>query len=219
MAMPIHSRASIRYARALLMAAEQTGELQALKDEVHSLRELVSQTPDLRAFLADPTIAKRRKLGTLERLLKAHVSPLTWRFLQLLTEKYRERMLPEVLDAAVTLIDEREGRVHADVVSATPLQPEQQTRLQQKLHDLTGKDVTVHAREDASIVSGFVARVGDTVFDASLAAQLRRLRRSLVAADMRAKTGLTGGERKSGERQFGERQSGERQFGERQSEG
>ena len=195
--MPIHSRASIRYARALLMAAEQTGEVGALKDEVRGLRELISQAPDLRAFLADLTIAKQRKLVMLERLFKARVSPLMWRFLQLLTEKYRERMLPELLDAASTLIDEQEGRVHADVVSAMPLQPDQQEQLRQKLNELTGKDVTVHVREDASIVSGFVARVGDTVFDASLAAQLGRLRRSLVAADLHAETGLAGGRRQS----------------------
>ncbi len=195
--MPIHSRASGRYARALLMAAEQAGALDSLEGEVRALLDLSRQSPELRAFLENPAVAKQNKLLAMERLFKSKVSPLVWCFLQLLVEKYREGMLPQILEATVAMLDERSGVVRADIASAVPLAAGQDDSLRQMLGELTGKDVVVHVREDDSIVSGFIAQVGDTVFDASLAAQLGRLRRCLTGANLHAGAGGAGGGRES----------------------
>jgi F-type H+-transporting ATPase subunit delta len=184
--MPIHSRASGRYARALLMAADKAGGEDSLEDQVRGLRDLLDQSPALRDFLSNPTVAKENKLATVERLFKGKVSPLVWRFLALLVEKYREGMLPEILEALVAMLDDRAGVVHAEVASAVPLAPGQEDRLKSKLVELTSKDVVVHLREDESIVTGFIAQVGDTVFDASLDAQLGRLRDNLMGAALQA---------------------------------
>jgi len=182
--MAIHSRASIRYARALLMAAEQTDGLHAVKVETRSMRDLISESPELQAFLDDPTIAMQDKLVVLERLFAAKLSPLMWRFVRLLTGKHRERLLPDILDATLTLIDEREGRVQADVTSAVPVDPDQRARLKERLESITGKEIVLQTQEDPALVTGFVARVGDTVYDASLTAQLGRLRQQLGEANL-----------------------------------
>lgn len=183
--MPVHSRASIRYARALLMAAEQRGALESLRDEVQGIRTLISEVPTLRAFLEDPTVAMEQKLAIMEQLFGGKVSSLVWQFLGMLTRKYRERMLPDILDATLALLDEREGRMVAEVASAVELSADQQAHLRQQLERLTGKQVKLEVRQDASLVSGFVAKVGDTVYDTSLAAQLGRLRRQFAQATLR----------------------------------
>jgi len=184
--MPIHSRASIRYARALLLAAGEAARFEELKGEVQGMRDLVAETPALQAFLADPSIAMQNKLTIMERIFKERVSPLMWRFLDLLVRKHREGMLADILAAAQTLIDEHEGRAEADVASAVPLDDRQEAHLREQLARATGKQVVMTVRHDPSLVAGFIARVGDTVYDASLAAQLRRLRQRLTEADIRA---------------------------------
>lgn len=183
--MPIHSRASVRYARALLLAAEKRDGLRPLREEVEALRSLVRDSPEFRAFLADPTISKQDKLSLMEDLFRGKVSPLMSQFLRMLTEKYRERLLPDVLETAVSLLDEREGKVIASVRAAVDLSDSQKVRLKGQLERLTGKEVKLDTMRDVALGAGFIARVGDTVFDASLGAQLQRIHQSFRRAKLR----------------------------------
>ena len=184
--MPVQSRASIRYAQALLMAAEQTDALASLKEEANGLLELIDSSPEFVSFLEDPTISMEGKLSVFKKMFDGRVSSITERLLDTLTNKYREALLPDILQTLVRLIDDREGRVYADVTSALELSDDQQQRLKTHLETLTGKSVQIRSTVDESLVSGFVATVGDTVYDASLSAQLRRMRAQLVEADLKS---------------------------------
>jgi F-type H+-transporting ATPase subunit delta len=106
-------------------------------------------------------------------------------FIGLLVTKYREKLLADILRAAIALIDEREGRVDAHVASAVPLHDGQKNELRLNLERVVGKQVTLDARHAPEIGGGFIVRVGDTVFDGSLGAQLAQMRALLVQTDLR----------------------------------
>lgn len=182
--MAIHSRASLRYARALLMAADDTGRSEDIAVEVNGVRDLVAASPELDAFLDDPTIEVATKRASLAQIFDGKLSPMMWRFIDLLVSKRREPILPEILDATHVLIEERAGRVEAHVQTATALSDDQLTKLRDRLETITGKDVTLMVEETPELVAGFVARVGDTVYDASLGAQLARIGTRLRGADL-----------------------------------
>ena len=55
----------------------------------------------------------------------------------------------------------------------------QRAELTRALQQVSGKRVTVQAREDASLLGGVVAKVGDRIYDGSLRTQLRALRDEL----------------------------------------
>ena len=186
--MPVHSRASIRYANAVVMAAEKTDVLKTLRNEAEGLISLADNSQEFRAFLANPTIAMERKLSLVKAMFSDRVSPLMSRFLEMLIRKYREALLPEIMVSTLAILDEKEGRVVAEVSSAIELDDRQQTNLAERLQTLTGKTVTLETRVDPDIEAGFVARVGEKVYDASLSAQLNRMHRQLVDADLRDAT-------------------------------
>lgn len=190
--MAIHSRVSIRYARALLIAADNTDQIELLTGEVDGLRRALSGSDDLVAFLGNPTIEVNRKKQVLEQMFADKLSPMMWRFTNLLVEKRREPLFGDILDATHALLDERAGRVRASIRTAQPLADTQQERLREQLAKITGKEVSLAVEDDPSLVAGFVARVGDTVYDASLRAQLERLRNRLKSADIGAATSETG---------------------------
>ena len=119
--MAIHSRASIRYARALLMAADNTDQIELLTGEVDGLRRALSGSDDLVAFLGNPTIEVETKKQVLEQVFADKLSPMMWRFINLLVEKRREPLFADILEATHTLLDERAGRVRASVRTAQPL--------------------------------------------------------------------------------------------------
>jgi F-type H+-transporting ATPase subunit delta len=49
-----------------------------------------------------------------------------------------------------------------------------------KLKTLTTKEVTLHKSVDANILGGFVLRVGDLQYDASVSNQLNTLKRKFI---------------------------------------
>jgi F-type H+-transporting ATPase subunit delta len=78
------------------------------------------------------------------------------------------------------MIEAKAGRVSAEVVSAQPLEPAQLSELVAVLEKLSGKKVSVQHREDAELLGGVVAKVGDTIYDGSLRTELRNLRDDLA---------------------------------------
>ena len=85
-----------------------------------------------------------------------------------------------ILQAFLELVDLKAGRVVAQVISAVPLSDAQQADLVQQLSDYSGAEVRLELSEDSTIKGGIIVRLGDTVFDGSVATQLQRLK-SLLA--------------------------------------
>jgi F-type H+-transporting ATPase subunit delta len=172
-----------RYAKALVEVAAASRELEAVRQDLRALADLLTEHRDLRQFLANPTVSRRdtaeviRDIGAAMRL-----TPLTATFLQIVLEGGRLAGLAGILRAYERLMDERLGRVKAVVTSAAPLEAEAQDRLRRRLGEVTGKDVYLELRQDPTLLGGVVSQVGSRVYDGSLKMQLARLRDELARA-------------------------------------
>jgi len=175
------SAVSVRYTEALIEAAEEVGALEQVEDDFQALLELVRASGDLRAFVADPMMRSEQKRTVLNNLLSGKVQDVTLRFLLLLCDNHRERILPELLADFLTVLEDRRGVATAQVTVASPLSSEQETQLVAKLSAHSGKKVRLETTVDESLKAGFIARIGDQVFDGTLATQLNRLRHRLAA--------------------------------------
>jgi F-type H+-transporting ATPase subunit delta len=82
--------------------------------------------------------------------------------------------------AARKLYDEQHGRVPVEVRSAAELSPALAGRISQALKGLTGREPQLHTAVDPSLIGGLVVRVGDTVYDASVSAQLAHMRDQMI---------------------------------------
>lgn len=182
--MKARMQADIRYARAILIAAEEIGVIEQVREEIHGLRGLLAESPELDVFLRDPAIGKRDKHIVLDQLFRGKLSDFMWSFIELLLQKRREALLTEILRKALSLIDEKQGRIEATVRVAQPLVEEQREKFERHLSGITGKHVIVTDEIDPTIITGFVARLGDIVYDGSLAVQLKRLHTRLLSADL-----------------------------------
>jgi F-type H+-transporting ATPase subunit delta len=170
-----------RYAKALLDAAEVRDALDRVADDGRGLQALIRGSEELRGYLADPLIHPAKKASVLQSIFQGKVHEVTLSFLRVLCEKRRERSLADILGRFLEVLDERRGMVTARVRSSSGLSEEQQQRLAERLSGHSGKQVRLEVEVDEGLKAGFVARLGDTVYDGSLEAQLARLRRTLVA--------------------------------------
>jgi F-type H+-transporting ATPase subunit delta len=168
------------YAQALYDAAAEQNALDRIVGDANQVVDLAQESEDFEQFLTNPILSPQFKSEMFQQLLSEAVHPLTLNFLLLLASKQRERFLVAILQAFLKLVDLKAGRVVAQVTSAVTLSDAQQASLVQQLSDYSGAEVRLDLSEDTAIKGGIIVRLGDTVFDGSVATQLQRLR-SLLA--------------------------------------
>ena len=172
---------SKRYARALVEAVAQPQALEAAGRDLEAFAQLLREHRDLKALFANPGVQGRDKEAILDRLAAGlGLGAIVATFLRLLLEKGRLGNLEIIVRMYRDLVDERLGRVRAEVTTAAPLDEAMQGRLAQRLAAVAGKQVVLETKTDAGLLGGMVARIGGTVYDGSLRAQLGRLREQLL---------------------------------------
>jgi F-type H+-transporting ATPase subunit delta len=169
-------RVAHRYGTALLQSAEEKHLLEQTALDAEMIAETVRASRELRLALASPVIEKAKKKRILDELFGKRLTPVTARFLDLLTEKDREGQLLDILDEFLHLLDERRGLLRVEVTSAVELTEAEKIRLRSHLETHTGKSIIPTFRRDPTILGGFIVRVDDRVIDASLTHQLTLLR-------------------------------------------
>lgn len=179
-----------RYARALadiifaaqLPPAKQRAEVQQIKQQLTDFSALLRLHAALRNVLASPAVSREEKRALLERLRKLlGWSELTRNFLGVLLDHRRLDLLEAVLGAFDREVYARLGIVPVDITTAFTLNAQQKKLLEERLAPLCGgAQVELRYREDAEILAGGVARMGSTIYDGSLRAQLRRLQQQLT---------------------------------------
>lgn len=175
----IHGSIARRYARALLASVGESPE-RAHADLMTLVRSLEAN-PDATHFFSDPTQPREKKAAVVEKLIQRfEPDPMVANFLRLLGARDRLDGLSEIAAVFDELVNEKLGRVRAEVVSATELRPEEETKLREVLSRATKKEVELEARVDKDLLGGMIARVGSTVFDGSLRTQLAALRTELL---------------------------------------
>jgi F-type H+-transporting ATPase subunit delta len=168
------------YARALYEAALEQGTLASIATDVDKLRDLIEQSEELAQLIHSPVLSPEFKSETFQQLFADAMQPLTINFFKLLASKQRERYLIAVMDIFSEIVDEAAGRIVAKVTTAVPITSEQAEQLTAQLSAYSGKQVRLETTTDAQIQGGFIVQLDDTVFDASVASQLQRLKQQLA---------------------------------------
>lgn len=170
-----------RYAQALFDTARKDGTIERVETDLETIDVLLRTQPDLLRILRAPVIARPQKKELVRRLLESQVSQLTLRFLNLLIDKRREAVLPEVNRQFRALSYVAENILPVTATVARRLAPEERAHLTEALGRRTGKTVELSEEVDPELIGGVVLRLGDTIIDGSVAGHLQRLRQRLLA--------------------------------------
>lgn len=105
-------------------------------------------------------------------------------FIEFTINKGREEILPEILEKFEFLKDEYTGFVKVDVTTAFNFTDEQKLHLQEKFESHLKKKTRLTFKVDQGIIGGFIAKVGDTVYNASMAHQLGLLKKTFLQSSI-----------------------------------
>ena len=178
----VNVRVARRYAQAMVELAEQQHSVDLFASDLEMMREAINGSAELRLFLKSPIIGKVRKMEVLKLLFGGKVGETVFQFIGLLAEKGREDILSDIINQFFAIRDERQGILNADVRTAVDFLKEQTSQLQSSLESYSKKRVRIKFSVDKQLRGGFVARIGDTVFDGSIKRQLELLRERFVEA-------------------------------------
>ncbi len=171
-----------RYARALFDVSVKDRDPRQVDAELAGFADLVDGHETLRRLLLSPAIPTARKRAIVAELLVrlGEVLPPVSKLVMLLAERDRFGLLPDILRSYRARLREHLGVVQAQVTTAKPLTPERTAAIEQRLADASGCKVSLTTDVEPELLGGVVARVGTTVYDASVVRHLERIRETLV---------------------------------------
>ena len=172
-------RVASRYAKSIFDLAIELKNVDAIYNDMLLFGQVCSENRKLVTLMKNPIIRYDFKLSVLSRIFEKHVNKLTINFFNLVCRKNRAAVLPEVSKIFMNFYDEHKGIVRANVTSAVALSAQIKKDFESILTKETGKKVALETKVDASLLGGYVLRVGDNQIDDSLKSKLNNLRREL----------------------------------------
>jgi F-type H+-transporting ATPase subunit delta len=167
------------YADAFLDAATATGTQAGLEELGSFVEDVLQKIPDLREIFVSGAVGREDRIGLIDRVIAPRASELLTNFLRVLARHDRLDLLPAILHEARIREEVRSGRRRVQVRVARQLDAGGEARLRERLAALLPFTPILETRVDASLLGGIVIRVGDTVYDSSLATRIKQLRERL----------------------------------------
>ncbi len=173
-------RAAIRYAKAVLQKAEENNTQNVMFGDMQSVKATLDGSKELQNMLQSPVIKAEDKKEALLKIFSGK-SNLTKNLIQVLVINQRLNLLGGVAESYINLYNEAQGVKVAEVTTAVPLTSELKETVLVKVKELTGStSVTINNIIDTTIIGGFILRVGDLQYNASIANKLNRIKREFT---------------------------------------
>jgi len=164
------------YAQAIIEAGEAAGCRPEVIAELATLaRDVLPTVPEAATVFASPKVTAEEKDRIIDRVTGGRMKPTTTNALHVLARHGRLGMLGAVVDAAERLADERDGRQQAVFTTAIPLDAAEQARIVADTEKALSASLKPRFVVDPAVIGGLVVRVGDTIYDQSVATGLARL--------------------------------------------
>lgn len=173
------TRIAVRYAKAVLDLAQEQKSADAVNADMKSMANAVEASAELKDMLLSAVIPATTKQTALFAIFK-DLNTLSSNLIATLIANKRIDILGEVAKKYTELYNESQGKQVAKVTTAVPLSEELQAKVLAKVKELTGKEADIENVVDESILGGFILRIGDIQYDASIANKLNKLKREFT---------------------------------------
>ena len=169
-----------RYASALFGLARDEKQIDAVSRSAESLGQALADSREFGQLVASPLVGREEAGKAFSAIAaKLKLDALTANFLGVLARNGRKGELAQVIRLFRRLAADHRGETTAEVVSAHPLSDGQVAALKTQLKGRAGRDVTIDARTDPTILGGLIVKLGSQMIDASLKTKLNRLAQAM----------------------------------------
>ncbi|MFM1936006.1 MAG: synthase subunit delta [Planctomycetota bacterium] len=172
------------YARSLFELARELGGdagVASMGAELREVCDIVRADARAMELFRSPIVDPGQRAASLKRIFGGRVTDTLLNFMLVLNRKGRLAELPGIHDAYDALEQEAFGRIEVDVFTASGSVDEAtKASIAADLRKSMGKEPVLHFYADPAMIGGLKLRIGDRLIDGSVAAQLRRMRSTLL---------------------------------------
>lgn len=175
---------ALRYAHAFASVVESDKlDADAALQQLRDFAATFAGSIELREILMDPSVPAAQKLKVLDAIApRIGMFKQVRNFVAVITDHHRLAELDEIVSEYAQVADSDAGVAEAEITSAHTLNEQDKAQLEAEVSKLAGGRVRATYRQDASLLGGAVVRIGSTVYDGSIRAQLTQLKQRLVNA-------------------------------------
>jgi F-type H+-transporting ATPase subunit delta len=173
------TKAASRYAKALLELAIEKNRIDQVTSDISTLLQANNETKEFQLFLDSPVINAEKK-NSIFKVLFPKFDEITTLFIELITKNGREAMIPQIADSFEAQLKAHKGIVPVTLISANALDSKTKETIIAKVQSTITGILEVTEQIDASLIGGFMVKIGDNRIDASVANQLENLKQRLT---------------------------------------
>jgi F-type H+-transporting ATPase subunit delta len=173
------SQISIRYAKALFLSAEEKN----LLEDVYRDMELLSRTcqqEDFQYMLVLPALAPSQKIKVMDSIFGKHFCPVSISMVNLVIKNKRELYLPGIARNFMDHYRKHKGIRSALLVTATEVDQKILEEVKQLIAETFQSEVELAPKINEDVIGGFVLTVEGLRYDASVASNLRKIKKQLL---------------------------------------
>ncbi|CAM2929761.1 F0F1 ATP synthase subunit delta [Paenibacillus sediminis] len=167
-----------RYAKALFEIATQQQRILEVEQELKAVVGAIASDVNVQKFISTPNISESVKLDVLNKTLEGKLSQPVINTIELLIERGRADILPELLDSYVKIAGEALGLADAVVYTTYALSDAEKQAVVDQFKGIVNKTLRIENVVDKKLLGGMKVVIGNTLYDGSLAGKLARLEQS-----------------------------------------
>lgn len=178
------SKISLRYANSLMDISLENKSVEKVSKDMELVLSAIHSSSDLKRLLEDPIIRSEKKQSILEEIFEKKISGESLNFMKFIVDKHREELLGNIIEKFLELRDMQLGIINVEVNAAFEFNEDQKLKLKNKLEKIFDKKTRLNFSIDKEIIGGFVAKVNDTIYDASTKHQLEQLKKEFFKSSI-----------------------------------
>ena len=171
------SKVAYRYAKSLLEVAQEQKNLDKVYNDMLLVSKTLKENPDFAEYVSSPVVKTANKIEIAKKLFEKKIETLSLDFLILIANNGREEVYQKIVKRFIHLYDEVKGVEVAKVISAVKIDKKLLSRIQKHVSALTGKDIEIVEEINEEIIGGYILKIGDYQYDASVLYNVQKLQR------------------------------------------
>ena len=179
------SKINVRYAKAFFSLAKEKGLTDVLQQDAETVSAVCSSSSDFNILLNSPVIPTSGKVKAITGIFEGKVHAYTLKFLVMITQNRREMYIPSIFRDLIDLYRKSQGISSAVLTTARALDKAIIDQIISELEKISGGKVELSQSIDPELIGGFVLRVDDRQYDASVATQLKKIKQTLLDTELK----------------------------------
>jgi F-type H+-transporting ATPase subunit delta len=174
------SKIAVRYAKALFELATEKGLMEEIYNDVVLVFHASKTYEQFGAYLKSPVVKPSQKVNFITQVFKGNVSETMLSFLRLLVENRRESSIDDIARRYIHVYRVYKGIKTATITTASALDDATRTKLNEMLSQVYKTGIELELHNDESIIGGFILKIEDNQYDASVVTGLKRMKTALL---------------------------------------